>query len=75
MVPIKVSEKKVVFAQDVAYDEVLFENIDLAKNGMGAILDENDEEICSIFVKNGDVYKLDFDKLESKYQKLDDFSV
>jgi len=65
------TSKKVTFDQDVDYDDTLFENIDVAKNSFGVVLDDEDNEIASIFVNNGVVYLLDLDK----YEEFDDSKI
>lgn len=63
--------KKVTFDQDLDYDDTLFENIDTAKNSFGVILDDNDDEIATIFVNNGDIYWLDFEKYALEEYQFD----
>ncbi len=58
--------KKVRFDQDIDFNETLFENIDTAQNAFGVICDSNDKELCSIFVNNGDVYRLKPEELNDK---------
>jgi len=63
--------KKVTFDQDLDYDDTLFENIDTAKNSFGVILDNNDDEVATIFVNNGDVYRFDLEKYGSEEYHFD----
>lgn len=63
--------KKVTFNQDVDYDDTLFENIDIAKNSFGVILDDDENEIATIFVNSGDVYRLNLEKYDSEEYQFD----
>ena len=67
----KADSKQVFFDQDIDYDEVLFENIDVAKNAVGTLMDDDDNEIgIMIIINNGSVYQMDLVEWESKNSDL-----
>ena len=62
------TRKKVVFDQDIEGYEANFEDIDLSKNGMGIILDENE---TMIFIQNNKIFVINFNAIEEKQKELD----
>ncbi len=67
----KKTRKKVVFNQDVEGYEANFEDIDLSKKGIGAIFDDNGNEISMIIIQNNEIFEINLDDLESKSDELD----
>jgi len=59
MIISKKTTKKVIFDQEIEYEESLFQDIDTSENRMGFTIDENDLEQCMIIVQNGEIFKID----------------
>jgi len=68
---VKKTAKKVVFDQEIEYEESLFQDIDTSENRMGFTVDENGSEECMIIVQNGDVFKIDVNRFEHDNKVLD----
>ena len=57
--------KKVIFDQEIEYEESLFQDIDTSENRLGFTLNEKGEEQCMIIVQNGEIFKIDVEQFDS----------
>lgn len=64
------TNKKVEFGQIYDQDETVFENIDVAKNAVGSLSD-NDQETHMVIVQNGLVYVINLDELDKLQLEVD----
>lgn len=71
MVIAKKTAKKVIFDQEVAYEESLFQDIDTKENRIGFTFDENDVEQCMIIIQNGEIFKIDVEQFDAKNSEMD----
>lgn len=71
MIISKKTNKKVVFDQEIEYEESLFQDIDTSENRIGFTLNEKGEEQCMIIVQNGEIFKIDVEQFDSKDWEMD----
>jgi len=60
------TKEKVIFGQNYDVKEVQFIKIDTMTNQLGFIFDENDKEKDMIFIKNGNIFRLELKHLEEE---------
>lgn len=65
------TRKKVIFDQEIEYEEIFFENLDTSENYMGFVFDDNDQEQEILIVQNGEIFIIDIDVFEPENSNLD----
>ncbi|WP_048196854.1 hypothetical protein [Candidatus Nitrosotenuis uzonensis] len=67
----EVKRKAAYFTQEYIETETVFEEIETYETAFGAILNENGEETDMIFIRNGEIYRLDLREIAEITQKYE----
>ena len=70
LIIIKKTAKKVIFDQEIEYEESLFQDMDTRENRIGFTFDENGTEQCMIIIKNGKIFKIDVEQFQPENSEI-----